>query len=119
MAVAIREYIEQPPTFHDYDPQASAVGQALICAIASTDRRLRIEHVGSSSVKGCGGKGYIDLLVLYPAGQLDVAKQALAALGFQRQQSRWALDQFLERDRCRLAVLLHGARTWWRKSGLV
>jgi GrpB-like predicted nucleotidyltransferase (UPF0157 family) len=44
-----------------------------------------VEHVGSTSVPGCAGKGIVDLMALYPEGQLEAVKETLAALGFQRQ----------------------------------
>src|SRR5262249_2257624 len=49
---------------------------------------LTVEHIGSTSVPGCAGKGIIDLMVLYPAGQLEEARRVLADLGFQRQSTR-------------------------------
>jgi GrpB-like predicted nucleotidyltransferase (UPF0157 family) len=48
-------------------------------------RALTVEHIGSTSVPGCAGKGILDLMVLYPPGQLEDARQVLADLGFQRQ----------------------------------
>jgi GrpB-like predicted nucleotidyltransferase (UPF0157 family) len=49
---------------------------------------VEVEHIGSTSVPECEGKGYVDLLVLYPDGALEDAKAALAGLGFQPQSSR-------------------------------
>jgi GrpB-like predicted nucleotidyltransferase (UPF0157 family) len=43
---------------------------------------IEIEHVGSTAVPGCDGKGIIDLLVLYPEGGLARAKKVLVDLGF-------------------------------------
>jgi GrpB-like predicted nucleotidyltransferase (UPF0157 family) len=45
----------------------------------------RVEHIGSTAVPGCSGKGIVDLLLLYPPGGLAAARDALAALGFQPQ----------------------------------
>ena len=42
---------------------------------------LRVEHIGSTSVPGCAGKGIIDLMVLYPVGGLEHARQVLDSLG--------------------------------------
>lgn len=104
MAIAIQEYPHQTPTYRDYDALAPVVAQALITAILETDPHLRVEHVGSSSVPGCGGKGYIDLLVIYTHGKLEVAKHALAKLGFQRQRSR---DPFPEDRPMRVGSVEH------------
>lgn len=80
------------------------VAQALMRAIRNLDGRLQPEHVGSSSVPGCGGKGYIDLLIIYPDGLLEAAKQVLAELGFQRQSSR---DPFPEDRPMRVCSIEH------------
>jgi GrpB-like predicted nucleotidyltransferase (UPF0157 family) len=47
-----------------------------------------VEHVGSTSVPGCAGKGVVDLMLVYPDGQLAAARDLLDALGFQRQTGR-------------------------------
>jgi GrpB-like predicted nucleotidyltransferase (UPF0157 family) len=44
-----------------------------------------VEHVGSTSVPGCDGKGILDLLVLVPAGHLNDVCAAVDGMGFQRQ----------------------------------
>jgi GrpB-like predicted nucleotidyltransferase (UPF0157 family) len=88
MAIEIRDYQRQHPSYQDYDPNAPVVAEALISAITSLDPRLRVEHIGSSSIPGCCGKGYIDLLVVYSEGHLEHAKQVLVELGYQRQTGR-------------------------------
>ena len=52
-----------------------------------------VEHVGSTSIVNCGGKGIIDIAVLYRQGQLELAKNGLETLGFQKQIS---IDPFPE-----------------------
>lgn len=54
-------------------------------AILRLDPTLGAEHVGSTSVPGCGGKGVIDLAVLYPPEGLARARDVVDRLGFQRQ----------------------------------
>jgi GrpB-like predicted nucleotidyltransferase (UPF0157 family) len=44
-----------------------------------------VEHIGSTAVKDCDGKGIIDLMALYPKGFLKSTKKALSSLGFQPQ----------------------------------
>lgn len=43
---------------------------------------LHLEHVGSTAIPGCGGKGVIDLLALYESGHREAAVAFLSALGF-------------------------------------
>src|SRR5262245_22115226 len=103
----IREYVTIPPAFCGYDPAVTVVAEELISAIGAPDHRLRVEHVGSSSVPGCGGKGYVDLLVMYPDGLLDVAKKVLADLGFQPQSGR---DPFPEERPMRVGSVERAGR---------
>jgi GrpB-like predicted nucleotidyltransferase (UPF0157 family) len=68
-----------------HNPEARRVAQALARLIAKRNAELQIEHIGSTAVPGCWGKGIIDLLVTYPAGSLRGARETLDCLGFQRQ----------------------------------
>jgi GrpB-like predicted nucleotidyltransferase (UPF0157 family) len=64
-----------------------------------------IEHVGSSSVEGCDGKGYLDLLIPYRDGDhLAAINDALFDLGFGRQRNR---DPFPETRPMRTGVFEH------------
>jgi len=47
-----------------------------------------VEHVGSTAVPGCAGKGVIDLLIPYREGELEPLRDTLQELGFQRQSTR-------------------------------
>ena len=48
-----------------------------------------VEHVGSSSVPGCAGKGVLDLAIPYrDESHLNVINDALFALGLGRQRNR-------------------------------
>jgi GrpB-like predicted nucleotidyltransferase (UPF0157 family)/mannose-6-phosphate isomerase-like protein (cupin superfamily) len=49
---------------------------------------VEVEHVGSTAVPGCAGKGIVDLMILYPPGRLAEVRDRLDALGFQRQTGR-------------------------------
>jgi GrpB-like predicted nucleotidyltransferase (UPF0157 family) len=100
----IEPYVEAPASYHDYDPRAPAVARAVAGLIVAACPELVVEHIGSTAVPGCAGKGVIDLAVLYPAGLLDSARKALDALGFQRQTTR---DPFPEDRPMRLGALRH------------
>jgi GrpB-like predicted nucleotidyltransferase (UPF0157 family) len=83
--LTITTYPIQPPTCVEYDPRVVAVAHEIIQMISAALPRVRVEHIGSTSVPGCAGKGIIDLMALYPEGQLEAVKEALQRLGFQRQ----------------------------------
>jgi len=71
-----------------HDPRAPEAARALIRLIRTREPSLMVEHVGSSAVPQCDGKGILDLLVMYGPGGLERAKQALADMGFQNQTGR-------------------------------
>lgn len=81
----ILAYIPVPAEFQPYDPSVDEIAQRLRDEIRRIEPRLEVEQVGSTSVPGCGGKGIVDLAVLYPNDLLAIAKAILDALGFQRQ----------------------------------
>lgn len=112
----IGAYAKLPTAFRQHDPLAAGAARVLIEAIGSGDGRIRAEHVGSSAVPGCGGKGYVDLLVTYPDGSLETAKRVLAALGFQRQQSS---DPFPEERPMRVGSIEHGGRRFFIHAHVV
>jgi GrpB-like predicted nucleotidyltransferase (UPF0157 family) len=69
-----------------------------------------IEHVGSSSVRGCAGKGILDLVIPYrDDAHLAAINEALFALGFGRQRSR---DPFPETRPMRTGAFDHEGETF-------
>jgi GrpB-like predicted nucleotidyltransferase (UPF0157 family) len=70
--------------FRDWDPRYPEVVKSLIAAFGPP-AHLEFEHVGSTAIPGCGGKGVLDVIALYPAGYLDAAKAFLQSVGFSRQ----------------------------------
>jgi GrpB-like predicted nucleotidyltransferase (UPF0157 family) len=83
--IRIDPYFSAPAEFGAYDPEAAEAARLLARAIGDVEPILQVEHIGSTSVPGCGGKGIIDLMVLYPDGLLARARAALDLLGFQKQ----------------------------------
>jgi GrpB-like predicted nucleotidyltransferase (UPF0157 family) len=76
------------PTAVEYLPHNSEsrrVARSIAELITTPVNNLQIEHIGSTAVPGCWGKGIIDLLVMYPPGGLKSARQTLDRIGFQRQ----------------------------------
>jgi len=69
-----------------------------------------IEHVGSSSVPGCAGKGILDLVIPYrDDAHLAAINEALFALGFGRQLNR---DPFPETRPMRIGAFDHEGETF-------
>jgi GrpB-like predicted nucleotidyltransferase (UPF0157 family) len=87
-ALRIQRYEAQPLAFRAYDPRWAEVAALLIQTIENQEPRLHVDHMGSTSVPECRGKGVIDLAVTYLDGDLENAKAALDGLGFQRQHGR-------------------------------
>src|SRR3989454_9147925 len=81
----ILAYFSTPAEFRAYDPRVTEVARLLRDAIRSVEPQLQVEHIGSTAVPGCGGKGIIDLAILYPEGLLARARAVLDGLGFQKQ----------------------------------
>lgn len=98
----IARYEELPAACHDYDARASLVAALIAAAINQYLPEMIVEHIGSTSVPGCAGKGVIDLMLLYHDGQLEAAKELLGALGFQPQSTR---DPFPESRPMRLGAI--------------
>ena len=85
---SIQHYEELSAACHDYDPRVVSVAAHVAEAIHQHQPDLVVEHIGSTAIPGCAGKGVVDLMVLYPTGQLEMAKALLDQLGFQRQTTR-------------------------------
>ena len=84
----VGKYETAAAIFADYDPRAPQIAQLLKQALEQREPRVVVEHIGSTAVPGCRGKGVIDLAVTYLSGDLEFAKAALHALGFQKQSGR-------------------------------
>lgn len=95
--------------YRPYDVRFPEVAQRVIDLIEAAMPDARVEHVGSTAIPGCAGKGVIDLLLTYPPGRLDAARDALDGLGFQRQGGA---DPFPEERPLRLGTLEHAGETF-------
>jgi len=103
----ILPYLSMPAEFRAYDPQVVEVAHLLAAALRRVEPKLKVEHVGSTSVPGCGGKGIVDLAVLYPEDFLARATAILDHLGFQKQGGR---DPFPESRPMRVGCVEHDGR---------
>jgi GrpB-like predicted nucleotidyltransferase (UPF0157 family) len=92
-AMMIRLYT---PTMVEYLPHNSVsrrVAKLVADVITASSDDLQVEHIGSTAVSGCWGKGIIDLLVTYEPGRLKAARQTLDRLGFQHQEGPEAFPE--------------------------
>jgi GrpB-like predicted nucleotidyltransferase (UPF0157 family) len=87
-AIKILAYEPQPVRCAEQDLGAPAAAAALAQFLRERLAAAVVEHIGSTAVFGCAGKGIIDLAVLYPEGQLATVRERIDALGFQRQTTR-------------------------------
>ena len=101
---SIGPYEHRPAACHEHDPRSAAVAARVAALIEPHLRGAVVEHVGSTSVPGCAGKGVVDLMLVYRDGQLAAARDLLDALGFQRQTGR---DPFPEDRPMRKGSLVH------------
>ena len=84
----IGEYRQAPAACRPYDPRAPEVARRVADLVRELVPNAVVEHVGSTAVPGCAGKGVVDLLIPYSGDELGPLKRALEDLGFQRQRSR-------------------------------
>jgi hypothetical protein len=77
-------YQDPAAAYRPYDPRFPDVASRVIDLIRDRMPDALVEHIGSTAIPGCPGKGVVDLMLLYPAGWLDTARSALDQLGFQR-----------------------------------
>ena len=80
----ILPYEVMPAAVKPWDPRSGEVARRVFTLIESVFPEAVIEHIGSTAVPGCDGKGVIDLMLIYPSGELERAKHAVDRLGFQR-----------------------------------
>ncbi|MDP2562444.1 GrpB family protein [Psychrobium sp. 1_MG-2023] len=80
----ILPYRKIAASFNPWTPAYLEVAQQLIDYLAT--ERFSVIHFGSTSFK-VGGKGIIDLSILYPSGELDSAVTHVLNRGFQDQVS--------------------------------
>ena len=62
--VAIGPYEQLHATCNYHDPRTFVVANRVVNLIESHLPAVKLEHVGSTSVPGCAGKGVVDLMIL-------------------------------------------------------
>lgn len=79
----IGPYTVHPAICQDHDPRAVVVARQIVALLSA--HQVYAEHIGSTSVPGCAGKGIVDLMIAVPEGAIEAVKQILDQLGFQHQ----------------------------------
>jgi GrpB-like predicted nucleotidyltransferase (UPF0157 family) len=105
----IGPYEPCPAVCRDYDPRAADVARQMAALIRSHLPQVEVEHIGSTAVPGCAGKGIVDLMILVPDGEMDNVKLLLDRLGFQPQTNR---DPFPEDRPMRVGAWGHDGETF-------
>src|SRR5688572_19790484 len=98
------------PALRPWNPGAPPAADHVISLIVERLPGTTVEHVGSSAVPGCAGKGYLDLAIPYRDDtHLAAINEALFALGFGRQRNR---DPFPETRPMRTGAFDHEGETF-------
>ena len=82
----ILPYSNSRTAYVEYDPGAVGAAARVAALIEAAAPWSKVEHIGSTAIPGCAGKGIVDLMVRYPSGKLEATREAIDALGFQRQK---------------------------------
>jgi GrpB-like predicted nucleotidyltransferase (UPF0157 family) len=96
------DYSDPAEIFRPYDPRFPEIARRVAALIEGRMPDARVEHIGSTAVEGCAGKGIVDLQLLYPPGRLAAARETLDGLGFPRQTG---LDPFPEERPLRVGTI--------------
>jgi GrpB-like predicted nucleotidyltransferase (UPF0157 family) len=83
----ILPYSNSDTAYVEYDPAAVDVAAQIASLIEAAAPWTKVEHIGSTAIPGCAGKGIVDVMAMYPAGKLAATREAVDALGFQHQRS--------------------------------
>jgi len=83
----ILEYRIMPPAYVEYAPTVVAVAMRVIEHIEAVAPWVQAEHIGSTAIPNCAGKGIVDLAAFYPPNALVRTRDALDGMGFQRQRA--------------------------------
>ena len=105
----IGPYASPPAVCRDYDPRAAEVARQIGALVSTHLPFVHAEHVGSTAVPGCAGKGIVDLMLPVPEGAMERVKELLDRLGFQHQTGE---DPFPETRPMRTGSWPHDGQTF-------
>ena len=72
-------------TYQEYDVRYPMVFEEISRRFSELDAPFVIEHVGSTAVPGCGGKGILDIVAIYEDEKLEQSTEFLTQHGFSKQ----------------------------------
>jgi GrpB-like predicted nucleotidyltransferase (UPF0157 family) len=105
----ILPYSRSRAVYVEYDPGAVGAAAAVATLIEAAAPWTQVEHIGSTAIPGCAGKGIVDLMAMYAPGELEPTRAALDALGFQRQRTGHI---FPEERPMRVGAMDHGGKRY-------
>ena len=105
----IGSYSPKPVELKPYDPDYGGAAVYVADLLKAQLPRVIVEHIGSTAVVNCDGKGIIDLMVLYAKDNFEVTKEALKSLGFQNQPHR---DPFPESRPMRVGSIIYNQKVF-------
>jgi GrpB-like predicted nucleotidyltransferase (UPF0157 family) len=105
----VGRYELRPLACEDYDPRAADVARHVAYLVSPHIGSVRVEHVGSTAVPGCAGKGIVDLMIAAGKDEMDRVKALLDRLGFQPQPGP---DPFPEDRPMRVGAWDHDGETF-------
>lgn len=103
------DYGNSAEVFQPYDERFPDVAALVIQLFAERDAPLVVEHVGSTAIPGCAGKGVIDLMIPYRDGRFEHTLAVIQDLGFQIWRSR---DPFPETRPVLIGSVLHDGKSF-------
>ena len=86
--IIISKYVKEPAQFIEYREAYIQVGLTLIEYIQQIPFDFIIDHIGSTAIPGCGGKGIIDLMMACHPDDFIAIRHAIDQLGFQKQSAK-------------------------------
>jgi GrpB-like predicted nucleotidyltransferase (UPF0157 family) len=83
----ILPYSRTGAVYVEYDPGAVGAAAEVATLIEAAAPWTQVEHIGSTAIPGCAGKGIVDLMAMYARGELEPTRATLDAMGFQHQKT--------------------------------
>ena len=109
----VRSTTKPTASFEPYDPRFTTIATLVIKAIQEVSTSLLAEHIGSTAVPGCAGKGIVDIMVVYAPDSQQLAHSVLEDLGFHPQGPEFKhRDSFPDDHLVRIGELDHDGDTF-------